>query len=324
MAVYTRLAQEQFEELAAQFGLGAFIEAKEIAEGTENSNYLLSTRHAGQPDAKHILTVFEKRVEIAYLPFYLGITEHLSRQGIPCPRPLRTQAGEYCLPIAGKMAAIVSFLEGKSLLRSEVPHLLSLGIAQARMHLAAEGFPLSRPNDLSLAGWGTLIKKIGAQADSITPGLAEDLQREHGFLSANWPTGLAAGVIHADLFPDNVFFTGDAVSGIIDFYFACNDLFMYDLVITMNAWCFERDGSFNLTKARALLTAYHRVRPLSDAERNALPVLARGAALRFLLTRAFDWLHRSPGALVTPKDPMEYLKRLRFHQQVKEACEYGL
>lgn len=324
MAVYTRLTRRQFEEVAAQFGLGAFVAAREIAEGVENSNYVFVTRRSEQAETRHILTLFEKRVDTADLPFFLGITEHLSRRGVPCPCPLRTHGGEYAHPVAGKMAAVVSFLEGASPRRIEVPHLLSLGAMQARMHLAAAGFPLSRRNDLALGGWGTLLRDIGDRADGIAPGLAEALRREYAFLASRWPRDLPSGVIHADVFPDNVFFTGGEISGIIDFYFACNDLFMYDLVIAMNAWCFERDGAFNLTKARALLTAYHRVRPLCGEERDALPVLARGAALRFLLTRAFDWLHRSPEALVTPKDPLEYLKKLRFHQQVNTVSEYGL
>lgn len=324
MAVYTRLTPEQFSQLLEQYRLGTLVEAREIAEGVENSNYLLITQRENEAPVKHILTVFEKRVEVEYLPFYLGITEHLAASGLPTPKPLYTAEGKNTVEVAGKKAAIVTFLEGKSTRRIDVEHLLSLGASQAKMHLAAGSFSLSRPNDLSLTGWEALIARIGDRAEEIPPGLADTLQEEYAYLASHWPKTLPAGVIHADLFPDNVFFSGHEVSGIIDFYFACNDLFMYDLVITLNAWCFERDGAFNLTKARALLTSYDRIRPLHEEERAALPILARGAALRFLLTRLFDRLHHDAAALVIPKDPQEYLKKLRFHQQVKEACEYGL
>lgn len=324
MAVYTRLTAAQFDDVMTQYGLGVLLEAREIAEGVENSNYLIRTQRSGEAEQHFIFTIFEKRVDSAYLPFYLGITEHLANSGIPTPRPLHTHSGHVFVEIAGKKAAIVTFLTGKSTRSIEVAQLLSLGAVQAKMHLAATDFTLTRPNDLSLSGWQRLIDTISGEAEQIIPGLPQLLAQEYAFLAQHWPQDLPQGVIHADIFPDNVFFIGTEVSGVIDFYFACNDLFMYDLVITMNAWCFERDGSFNLTKARALLGAYHRVRPLSTTERAALPVLARGAALRFLLTRAYDALHRDPHALVTPKDPMEYVRKLRFHQQVKEACEYGL
>ncbi len=324
MAVYTRLTAQQFDEVMKQYGLGTLLEAREIAEGVENSNYLIRTQREGEAEHRYIFTIFEKRVDSAYLPFYLGITEHLASRDIPTPRPLHTPDGDLCIEVAGKKAAIVTFLTGKSTRSIEVSQLLSLGMVQAQMHLAAADFPLSRPNDLSVSGWRRLIDATSGKADQIMPGLSQLLAEEYVFLAQHWPQDLPQGVIHADMFPDNVFFMGSDVSGVIDFYFACNDLFMYDLVITMNAWCFERDGSFNLTKARGLLSAYHAVRPLSDAEHMALPVLARGAALRFLLTRAYDALHRDPQALVTPKDPMEYVRKLRFHQHVKESCEYGI
>lgn len=324
MAVYTRLNTAEWDALIARYGLGRLCERHEIAEGVENSNYRIVTEREGESPLTSILTVFEKRVEIAYLPFYLGITEHLAMAGLPAPRPLHTTDGERFTEIADKKAAIVTFLPGKSVRTADVANCRSLGDTMARMHLAADGFALSRPNDLSLAGWGAMINALGRQADKILPGLSELLQNEYEFLSTHWPQDLPSGVIHADLFPDNVFFIGEEVSGIIDFYFACNDAFMYDAVIALNAWCFERDGAFNLTKARAFLHAYDQRRGLSDTERNALPILARGAALRFLLTRAHDWLHRKEGALVTPKDPMEYVRKLRFHQQAREACEYGL
>ena len=200
----------------------------------------------------------------------------------------------------------------------------SLGQALGRLHVAGESFPQARPNSLSLAGWTPLFDAIGARADSIIPGLAGEIGSELAQLAQAWPAGLAEGVIHADLFPDNVFFLGTDVSGLIDFYFACNDMLAYDIAICLNAWCFEADASFNITKARALLQTYERVRPLSKAELDALPTLARGAALRFLLTRSYDWLNTDGEALVKRKDPNEYLRKLRFHRRVRSYRDYGL
>lgn len=324
MAVYTRLTDDELATLMQRFGLGVLHTVTEIAEGVENSNFLILAGPPGQPPTRYILTLFEKRVDISQLPFFLGLTRHLAESGLPTPRPLLTQDGAMFTSIAGKMAAVVTFLEGRSITRPDTAHLHALGGMQAQLHLAAQRFTLQRPNGLARDGWHTLIGRIGPRADDIAPGLAAMLQEEFRFLEEAWPVALPAGVIHADLFPDNVFFLDHRISGVIDFYFACNDLLMYDAVITVNAWCFEPDGAFNLTKARSFLHAYEQVRPLHADERAALPVLARGAALRFLLTRAHDWLFPEAGALVRPKDPMEYVRKLRFHQQVKDACEYGL
>ena len=224
----------------------------------------------------------------------------------------------------GTTIATNLILEGKGARSIRNPHVAGLGAAMAAMHLAAEGFALSRPNSLSVAGWRGLFSKFSDRADEILPGLSLMIENELSFLEKHWPVDLPSGVIHADLFPDNVFYEGEQLSGIIDFYFACNDMFAYDLAICMNAWCFERKSEFNITKAKLLLANYHRVRLLSAAELQALPLLCRGAALRFLLTRSYDWLNRSEGALVTPKDPMEYVKKLQFHQKVQRHEEYGL
>ncbi len=194
----------------------------------------------------------------------------------------------------------------------------------ARMHLASKGFAIRRPNALSVTGWRPLLEQSAARADEVAPGLGSELTAELDFLEAGWPENLPAGVIHADLFPDNIFFLDGQLSGVIDFYFACNDFFAYDIAICLNAWCFEQDRSFNITKARQLLTGYQAERPIADDELQALPILARGSALRFLLTRLYDWLHQPDGALVRPKDPLEFRAKLHFHQQVRGPGAYGL
>lgn len=208
--------------------------------------------------------------------------------------------------------------------RIDVFHCAEVGRALAELHLAGQDYELSRPNGLGVDSWRPMLEACDGRAEEVLDGLTQELQGELTNLEAQWPRDLPTGVIHADLFPDNVFFRGERLSGLIDFYFACNDVFAYDIAVCLNAWCFEADGSFNATKARKMLRAYAKVRPLSQAEMDALPVLARGAAMRFLLTRLYDWLNRSDQALVNPKDPLEYLRKLRFHRDVKGPGAYGL
>ena len=319
MAVYTEVSDDQLIDFVSGYEIGAVRSCKGIAEGIENTNYLLIT-DAGS----FILTLYEKRVQPGDLPFFLGLMEHLAARGVPCPTPLKNGGGEAFGSFCGRPAAIVTFLDGMWPRRVTPDHCAELGKGMAAMHLAADGFALSRDNDLSLAAWRPLLEASTERADSVKPGLAAELDRELSALEAAWPDALPSGIIHADLFPDNVFFSGGALSGIIDFYFACRDFFSYELAICLNAWCFEADGSFNITKARRLLTAYRRVRDFTDAELAALPLLARASSMRFLLTRLYDWLNTPENALVTPKNPLEYLEKLHFHQSVKSAAEYGL
>jgi homoserine kinase type II len=319
MAVYTDVGDADLEELLQEYDLGAVLSFKGIAEGVENSNFLLRTE-AGT----FILTLYEKRVAEADLPFFLGLMEHLAERGIRCPLPVKARDGEALRRVAGRPAAIISFLEGMWVRRPRTQHCSALGLALAEMHEAGRDFPLRRANALSRDDWRPLFELSRSRADTVEPGLEAFVAAELAFLESAWASGLPEGVIHADLFPDNVFFLKDRLSGLIDFYFACNDLLAYDLAICLNAWCFEADNSFNVTKGRALIKGYEEVRPLSPSERDALPVLARGAALRFLLTRLYDWLTVPMDALVTPKDPREYLRRLRFHQKVDSAADYGL
>jgi homoserine kinase type II len=319
MAVYTEVPDGELEAFVATYDIGRVASCKGIAEGVENSNYLLHTDRGA-----YILTLYEKRVARADLPFFLGLMEHLASKGIACPTPIHNRAGTALSELCGRPAAIISFLEGMWPRKPTPRHCQLVGAALARMHIAGASFAGRRPNDLSLAGWRKLHDATAARAHEVQPGLAEELGRELDQLERCWPRDLAEGIIHADLFPDNVFFLADQLSGIIDFYFACTDALIYDLAICINAWCFEADGSFNATKARLLVGAYDKVRPIPPEEIAALPVLARGSAIRFLLTRLYDWLHHPDGAFVKPKDPLEYLRKLRFHAQVRSAGAYGL
>ena len=319
MAVYTDVGEEELGDFLAGYDLGALLSFKGIAEGVENTNYLLHTS-AGY----FFLTLYEKRVARSDLPFFLGLLEHLASRGINCPQPVKNRAGAVLGELAGRPAAIVTFLEGVSVRRAQVGHCAALGRALAGLHLAGRDFKLHRKNTLSLAGWRGLAEAAGARANQVTAGLSSVIEEELAHLAKHWPDDLPRGVIHADLFPDNVFFLGEELSGLIDFYFACDDILAYDLAICLNAWCFEPDGSYNVTKGKALLSGYVEKRAMSADELLALPLLARGASLRFLLTRLVDWLDVPPGALVRPKDPIEYLKKLRFHQRIDHARDYGL
>ncbi|MCS0503865.1 homoserine kinase [Ancylobacter mangrovi] len=320
MAVYTDVSPEELEAFLATYEIGRLRAFKGIAEGVENSNYLLQTE-AGS----FILTLYEKRVNPADLPFFIGLMEHLASRGIDCPQPVKNRAGAALGTLAGRPAAIATFLIGTSVRRPSAGHCAALGTALAGLHKAGADFTaFHRANALSVPGWRPLFEQAEARADTVAPGLAALIADELATLEPNWPTGLPAGVIHADLFPDNVFFTDGRLSGLIDFYFACNDLLAYDIAICLNAWCFEPDGAYNQTKGRALLAAYQAERPLEPAEIDALTLLCRGAALRFLLTRLVDWLNVPPGALVRPHDPKDYLRRLRFHRAVRSVRDYGI
>ena len=319
MAVYTDISEDDLKHFLAQYDVGELTSYKGIAEGVENTNFLLHTTKDPL-----ILTLYEKRVEKSDLPFFLGLKQHLFAKGLSCPLPLPRKDGELLGELSERPAALISFLEGMWLRKPEAKHCREVGKALAAMHVAAEGFEIKRPNALSVEGWKVLWDKSEARADEVEKGLQQEIRSDLDFLAANWPSDLPAGVIHADLFQDNVFFLGDTLSGLIDFYFACNDLLAYDVSICLNAWCFEKDGAYNVTKGKALLEGYQSVRPLSEAELNALPLLARGSALRFFLTRLYDWLTTPEGALVVKKDPLEYLRKLRFHRSIAHYTEYGL
>jgi homoserine kinase type II len=319
MAVYTEIGDDELRAFTGLYDIGEVLSCKGIAEGVENSNYLLTTERAN-----FILTLYEKRVARADLPFFIALMDHLAHQGVACPTPVRARDGKALRELCGRPAAIVTFLNGMWPRRIEPFHCAAVGGALARLHLAGASFAMVRPNNFGVAGWRPLYEGCSARAGELQPGLAAELGEEVALLGATWPRDLPTGIIHADLFPDNVFFRDRALSGLIDFYFACTDFLAYDIAICLNAWCFETDLSFNVTKARLLVASYRAARPLGPAELAALPLLARGSALRFLLTRLYDWLNQTAGALVRPKDPLEYLKKLRFHRGIAGPAAYGI
>jgi homoserine kinase type II len=319
MAVYTEVSDDALALFLTDYDIGGMVAFRGIAEGVENSNFSLRTTQGD-----FILTLYEKRVDPAELPWFLGLMQHLAQRGVSCPLPVAARDGAALRHLCGRHAAITTFLPGIWPRRVKPEHCAPVGAAVARLHLAGADYPPQRPNALGPGSWPALLARSAARADSVQPGLAAELATDLDAILAAWPDALPRGHVHADLFPDNVFFLDGRLSGLIDFYFAATDIFAYDLAVCLNAWCFEADFSFNVTKARALLGAYDAARTLSAAERAALPVLCRGAAMRFLLTRLFDWLNTPPGAMVTRKDPLEYLRRLRFHMAATSEHAYGL
>lgn len=318
MAIYTFVDPQALACLLRLYDIGELVDAVGIREGIENTNYRITTDRG-----TFILTIYEKRVRRDELPFFLALMGHLAGRGIPCPLPVRTRDGGLLTRIRDKPAAIVTFLEGRWPRRISVERCRALGEILARLHIAGQDVRLRRPNDLGPPAWGSLIAACRRGEDTGFAWLGE-LQTIVAETVSAWPVGLPEGIIHADLFPDNVFFAEDRVTGVFDFYFACGDLLAYDIAICLNAWCFEADGSFNVTKSRGLLSGYEAIRPLSAGERENLPILARGAAIRFLATRLYDWLHRVDGAEVTPKDPREYWAKVRFHRQIESSSAYGI
>lgn len=319
MAVYTEVGDEALAAFLAEYDLGTAIAFRGIAEGVENSNYVLRTT-AGD----YILTLYERRVDPADLPWFLGLMEHLAGRGLSCPLPVHGRDGRSLRELAGRPACITTFLPGVWPRRVRPEHCAPVGAALASLHLAGRDYAPTRVNALGPPGWGPLLARCDGRVDEVAPGLHGELGRALDDVLAAWPGDLPRGHIHGDLFPDNVFFLDGKLSGLIDFYFAATDLLAYDVAVCLNAWCFEPDLSFNVTRARALLRAYQQTRPLDPRERAALPVLCRGAALRFALTRLYDWVNTPPGALVTRKDPMEYVRRLRFHLHAWDEHDYGL
>jgi homoserine kinase type II len=319
MAVYTEVTDDALAAFLTDYDIGGMVAFRGIAEGVENSNFSLRTTVGD-----FILTLYERRVDPAELPWFLGLMEHLASNGISCPLPVRGHDGAALRRLCGRHAAITTFLPGVWPRRVRTEHCAPLGTALAALHRAGADYVPTRTNALGPAGWGPLLARCLPGADGVRPGLGVELQTALAQILAGWPTDLPVGHIHADLFPDNVFFLDHALSGLIDFYFAATDILAYDVAVCLNAWCFEPDLSFNVTKARALLRAYATGRALSAAERAALPVLCQGAAIRFALTRLYDWVNTPPGALVTRKDPMEYVRRLRFHLSARDEQAYGL
>ncbi len=319
MAVYTEVDDQALEAFVGEYDIGKVVSCKGIAEGVENSNYMLHTEQG-----PFILTLYEKRVDPNDLPFFLDLMHHLADNGVKCPLPVAARDGNALRTLEERPAAIITFLQGMWPRRIAPYHCEELGQAMAALHKAGETYAGTRRNTLSIDGWRPLFDSVANHADEVAEGLAAEISAELDQLENIWPRDLPKGVIHADLFPDNVFFLDETCSGLIDFYFACSDFLAYDIAICLNAWCFETDGAMNVTKAHRLLAGYEKGRHLTKAEKAALPILARGAAVRFLLTRLYDWVNTPEGALVRPKDPSEYLQKLRFHQRVSSIAAYGL
>jgi homoserine kinase type II len=309
MAVYTDITDEELEGLLADFDLGQPLAFKGIAEGVSNSNFLLET-----DGGLYILTVYEHRVEARDLPYFLDLTHHLAEQGFPSATPVEDRSGKMLKHVRGKPCAIFTFLPGLSARRPGAAHCREAGEGLAWLHMAGEGFKGRRPNTLGHDHWARMFHPLRKAAETLKPGLADTIDGDLAAFAAGWPKGLPEGTIHADFFPDNVFFQEGRFAGAIDFYFACYDQLAYDIAVALNAWCFESDGSFNLTSARAFIAGYEKRRPLSAEERTALPMLAHGAAMRFFLTRLADWGSTPEGALVRPKDPLEYERKLAVHR----------
>ena len=319
MAVYTKVGDEELSAFVASYDIGSVVSVIGVEEGVENTNYLMKTTKG-----QFILTLYEKRVKPSDLPFFLELKEHLAAKGILCPVPFRSRDGNIFNSLCDRPAAIVTFLEGKWPRSINTHHCSELGSALAKLHLAGLDFTRNRANNLSVNSWQTLLAASMPGINYFEPNLVGELKREIAFLEKNWPCNLPQGLIHADLFPDNVFFRFGELSGLIDFYFACQDMLAYDIAVCINAWCFNRDGNFDVNKSKSMLEAYSDIRSLLDAEVTALPILTRGAATRFLLTRLYDWLYTPVGALVKKKDPIEFRDKLRYHQSVSGPSCYGL
>ena len=325
MAVYTQLGAEALAGIVAQFDVGELISAKGIAEGVSNSNWLIETCNGLEEPVRFILTMYEQRMEVSELPFFLGLLDHLAERGCPVPRTIHDREGAAYRFHEGKALALIEFLPGVSVSKPTPGQARAVGAALAQVHLAAADFSGQRANGLGPAGWRSLASACSGEGfASIDPELGRLVTSELTFLESRWPTHLPRSVIHADLFPDNVLMLGETVAGLIDFYFACTDITAYDVAVTHAAWCFDANGEgFDPALSQALLAGYQDVRPLAAAERDALPILARGAAMRFLLTRAYDWMNTPPGALVTRKDPMAFARRLEFYADPANAAVFG-
>jgi homoserine kinase type II len=317
MAVFTPVTVPEAQAFINAYDLGDVLSLKGVAEGVENSNFRLETT-----TGVYALTLFEKRVDPDALPFYLGMMEHLAERGFPAPRPARNRSGELVGVLNARAAAVVQWLPGAWLRAPEPADLRAAGRGLAELHRAIRGFPMTRPNALGVAGWSELIEVCRFRAKGADADMLAELEAEYAMLESAWPRGLPTGNIHADYFPDNVLFSDGKISGVIDYYFACTDAFAYDLAIALNAWGFKPDGSPDLQALAEFMAGYEAVRPLSAEEAKALPILCRGAAVRFTLTRLNDLLFHDPTWLVTPKDPRPFFNRLAFHRTCGDAEAY--
>ena len=320
MAVYTKLSEVKLKEFFSKYNLGEIINYSGITEGIENTNYFIQTEKG-----KFILTLYEKRVEDKDLPFFIGLMKNLFDKNFPSPKPIINRNGNYISEILGKKAAVVSFLDGQSKKILNPKNCYDIGMNAAKLHLITKNLKGNRINKLSFTSWRKIYNKVKKDCSKIHPNLTKIVEKNLDMIEKNWPKKIPSGIIHADLFPDNIFFKGDELSGIIDYYFSCNDFYAFEIAICLNALCFEgkkENLSFNVTKAKKFIDGYSSVRNLGEEEKKSLKILCQGAAIRFLLTRVFDYLNLTEGALVKIKDPIEYLKRLEFHNNIKNYQDY--
>jgi len=320
MAIYTKLSENNLKEFFLKYNLGKLLNYKGIQEGIENTNYFIQT-----DKGKFILTVYEKRVEEKDLPFFMGLMRNLYDANFPSPEPIINKNGNYVTEISGKKAAVVSFLDGsaKKILNPNDCHMV--GIQTAKLHMITKNLTGKRENKLSVDSWRKIYKKVQKDCSRIHLNLTKTIEKNLDEIENNWPKNIPSGIIHADLFPDNIFFKNDKLTGIIDFYFSCYDFYVFEIAICLNALCFEgqkENLSFNVTKAKKFIDGYSSIKKLTEEEKKSLKILCQGAAMRFLLTRVFDYLNLTEGALVKIKDPIEYLKRLEFHNSVKDHQDY--
>ena len=320
MAVYTKLSENNLKDFFSKYNLGKLLKFQGIQEGIENSNYFVKT-----DSGKFILTVYEKRVEEKDLPFFMGLMKNIFNENFPSPEPIINKNGNYITEIFGKKAAVVSFLEGASKKNLTPDNCYEVGIYTAKLHMITKNLNIKRTNRLSVNSWRLIYRKIQRDCSKIYPDLTKIIERNLEVIEDKWPKNIPRGIIHADLFPDNIFFKGSKLTGIIDFYFSCYDFYALEIAICLNALCFEGKNenlSFNVTKAKKFIDGYSSIRKLTEEEKESLKILCHGAAMRFLLTRVFDYLNLTEDALVKIKDPVEYLKRLEFHNSVKNYQDY--
>ncbi len=317
MAVYTKLAHQEVEQFLEQYNINNFKDYKGITEGVENTNYFINTLKQD-----YILTIYEKRVDENDLPFFINLLSNLSENKFPCPKPIANKNNQKINKIKNKNAALVTFLNGQSKNKITSDECFEIGKITAQLHEITKKFNVSRKNNLSIKSWQNIFEKTIKQKIDLDETIIKKTKNYLNFLKDNWPKNLPQGIIHADLFPDNIFFTNNKVSGIIDFYFACNDFFAYEIAICINSICFDNNSTFNMTKAKNLIDGYSSVRTLSEDEKKYLPILSMGAAMRFFLTRLYDFYHTDNKADVKIKDPFEYFKKIEFHSTIKNFNEY--
>jgi homoserine kinase type II len=320
MAVYTKLNKENIEEILSNYSIGNLKEFRGIEEGIENTNYFLLV-----DNNKYILTIYEKRVKEKDLPFFSQLMSDLDKSGFKCPVPIESNNKKTIINYKNKNLMIVSFLEGKAKNILSPENCKSVGQEVAKMHEITKNFNIKRENNLSVNSWRNIFDQIKDKCVYIHKDLPLLIESNLKDVEKNWPKNLPTGIIHADLFSDNIFFDNNNLSGIIDFYFSCNDFYALEIAICFNALCFDgqkNNLSFNVTKAINFMNGYNQFRKLNNDEKKCIKVLSQGSALRFLLTRVFDSLNTVEGAIVKVKDPMEYLVRLEFHKNSKNFEDY--